>query len=354
MSLIDKCILHIGCEKTGTSTTQRFLSLNRPKLKKDGVVYPVAGGTLYGGSQTGYPVIARKEPWLTDMGRALNLENAAAVDAYRQELAGALQHEIQKVRRAHTLIISSEHFHSRLRTTEEIAALRDFLSQFADRFEVIAFFRRQDRMAVSLYATHIKSGNPCPQPFLPALDLPETYYYRYDQIFLNWSAVFGRDAMRPVLFDSEELRSRGLYQHLCALCQFSLEGKKLPEPQNASLSAPAAAFLMEVNRQCREGLADLTRDERSLLIREIERLFPGKVYPFDRATAQTFQAQFAASNETFKQLAFPSLEGSVFDSDFSEYPEQALPLSDPFEGAVAMMLKIVQAVLDGTTSLKSR
>ena len=41
-------ILHIGCEKTGTTSIQRFLARERAALKSHGVLFPVvpAGGAI--------------------------------------------------------------------------------------------------------------------------------------------------------------------------------------------------------------------------------------------------------------------------------------------------------------------
>src|ERR1700690_4476721 len=38
------CFLHIGTEKTGTTSIQNFLSKNRPRLKKQGIIYPRSPG----------------------------------------------------------------------------------------------------------------------------------------------------------------------------------------------------------------------------------------------------------------------------------------------------------------------
>jgi len=353
MKPLNKGILHIGCEKTGTSSIQRFLSMNRPSLKKQGFIYPVAGGTLYGGSQTGYAVVARKEAWLTDMGKALGLLTPGAVTEYRQQLAAQLQIEISRVRRGHTLVLSSEHFHSRLRSAEEIAALRSFLEPFCESFEVVMYFRRQDRVAVSLYATHVKSGNPSPKPFLPAIELPETYYYRYDEIFQSWAQVFGAESLRAGIYQPDELLGGDLLQDFCHRSGIPFEGKKIPEAQNMSLSPEAAQFLLEVNRQMRAGELAMESVDRNLLIREIERLFPGKVFPFDRQTALEFYSRFWECNANLQVQAFPGRTTLLFEEDFSEYPDVVQSSTDPFPHSVKIALQLAQSVLDGSSSLIS-
>lgn len=41
-----KCFLHIGTEKTATTTIQSFLSLNRKRLREYGYFYPESIGFL--------------------------------------------------------------------------------------------------------------------------------------------------------------------------------------------------------------------------------------------------------------------------------------------------------------------
>jgi glycosyltransferase involved in cell wall biosynthesis len=346
-----KGILHIGCEKTGSTTIQRFLSVNRPSLKKQGIIYPVAGGRLYGGSQRGYPVIACAESWRTEIGKALDLHTPEAVANYRRQLAAQLDEEISRVGGAHTLVVSSEHLHSRLRSTEEIAALRSFLEPFCENFEVVVYFRRQDRLAVSLYATHIKCGATNPELFLPAIDSEDTYYYRYDEVFLKWAGVFGAEAIRSGIFHPSELLHGDLLRDFCAKCGISYEGKTIPQTHNNSLSPLASSFLTELNQEINLGHIPEKLVDRSLLVRELERLFPGKVFPIDRQPAQAFFEQFNASNQKLQELAFPTRTQPLFDSDFSEYAAEAEPPTPSPGECIQVAMQLIRAMLDGTSLL---
>ena len=80
-----RCVLHIGTEKTGTSTIQRFLTINRAALIRDGVIYPSVTGKN-GGTQWGFVACAQKEPWKTDVGEVLEIHSASDQAAYREEM----------------------------------------------------------------------------------------------------------------------------------------------------------------------------------------------------------------------------------------------------------------------------
>jgi len=339
-----ECVLHIGCEKTGTSSIQRFLSVNRPRWRKEGVLYPVCGGSLHGGSQWGFAAVARDEPWETDMGKHLGIASLEDQKAFTEKLREDLVSEIIQHRKITRMIVSCEHFHSRLRTREEISRLKEFFSPLCENFRVIMNFRRQDRVALSLYATHLKSGNPAPQPFLPALDLPETYYFRYDEVFQNWTEVFGVESIRPAIFDSSTAKASAIFKDFCATTDLHLPDKILPDSQNTSFAPAASKFLMEINKHWQENSLDSEYFDRSLLTKELERLLPGKTFPFDRATAMAFYEQFQETNQRLAAAAFPKATPPIFDQDFSEYPED-IGISETTPGdVVGVSLEVIRSL----------
>jgi hypothetical protein len=340
-----ECVLHIGCEKTGTSSIQRFLSVNRPRWKKEGVLYPVCGGSLYGGSQWGFAAVARDEPWTTDMGRYLGIASLEDQKVYSEKLREELVSEITKHRQIKRMIVSSEHFHSRLRSKAEISRLRDFFAPLCENFRIIMNFRRQDRVAVSLYATHLKSGNPSPQPFLPALELPETYYFRYDEVFQNWAEVFGSESIRPSIFGSSQPTTNSIFQDFCTMANLNLQGKILPDSQNASFSPAASRFLMEINKQWQDHSLGPEYFDRTLLIKELERLLPGKTFPFDRSTAIGFYQQFQETNQRLAAAAFPYNSVPIFDEDFSDYPETVPPQPTSPGEIAGVSLEVIRSLL---------
>jgi len=340
-----ECVLHIGCEKTGTSSIQRFLSVNRPRWRKEGVLYPVCGGSLYGGSQWGFAAVARDEPWTTDMGRFLGIASLEDQEAFREKLRQDLVSEITRHKKINRLVVSSEHFHSRLRSKAEISRLKEFFAPLCENFRVVMNFRRQDRVAVSLYATHLKSGNPAPEPFLPALELPETYYFRYDEIFQNWAEVFGANNIRRSIYGATQPFSTSIFENFSNMADLNLQGKTLPDSQNASFSPAASRFLREINKHWKDHALAPEYFDRTLLIKELERLLPGKTFPFDRATAIGFYQQFQETNQRLAATAFPHAPAPIFDEDFSEYPEALPPIHESPGEIAAVSLEVIRSLL---------
>ena len=131
-----KCILHIGTEKTGTTAIQDYLKSNRTALAKHGVYHPIASDTEHA-SQWEFAAIVHHAPWTQDMGRELGITNKASQETFRETLSQKLDAEFEKVESADTLIISSEHFQSRLYLEHEISALKTFLERWVEIFEVL-------------------------------------------------------------------------------------------------------------------------------------------------------------------------------------------------------------------------
>jgi len=337
-----RCVLHIGTEKTGTSSIQRFLTKNRQLFLQDGVLYPSITGED-GGSQWDFVVCAHNEPWKTDVGKFLGIESEDDQDIYREDLRKKLALEFSANPDADVLIISSEHMHSRLTNKKNIAQLKCFLEEWVEKFEVVMYIRRQDRVAVSHYSTKIKSGNTdlfvFPRPIKG--DVP--YYFNYELIYDNWSTVFGSQSIQVRLFSSEEWIQGNLVQDFCGACAISSEGKQIPEAENESLNSKGVDFLREINRQLPGSIVGEQNEDRDKLTQIISKLCRGKNIPASRDEAIKFYKPFQESNERLRIKVFPQRKKTLFSEDFSDYPEK-IELSKPrYEDAVELAIRIWKA-----------
>lgn len=339
----DRCVLHIGSEKTGTSTIQRFLTRNRDALARDGVIYPAATGA-HGGSQWGFVASAHDKAWETDVGMALGIRSPEEQQRYVAGLRRDLQQEFDALPEARTLVISSEHFHSRLHGPAAITGLKGFLAEWVDRVEVVLYLRRQDRVAVSLYSTKIKSGSVNPVVFPGAAQGPVPYYFDYERIYDNWQSVFGEQAVRVRLFDPAEFAGGDLLTDFCAVAGLDMTGKQLPPAENTALDAAGAAFLLEVNRQLPNAADGSRNRDRVALAQLVAGLSSGRIYPASHQQARDFYGRFEEANERLKARLFPDRTAPLFDDDFSDYPESIEALTPRYEDAVAMAIRMWRAL----------
>jgi hypothetical protein len=137
-------IIHIGAPKTGTTAIQQYLFKNREYLAQQGVLYPLGGLLKVGHHIVGAAVFPARADRLQGMAR----------DEALQTSVHAIRKEIEELR-PRTVILSSEYLWGNLSPD----SIQPLLRPFSDcRISVIAYLRRQDLLAQSLYIQAVKGG----------------------------------------------------------------------------------------------------------------------------------------------------------------------------------------------------
>ena len=339
-----QCVLHIGTEKTGTSSIQRFLTLNRAALASDGVVYPGASGEG-GGSQWEFVACAHNHIWETDVGRRLGIYSEQDQKHFRQKFRDELSAEFNAAKQGSRLVISSEHLHSRLVNKQMIERLKAFLEPWVKEFKVVLYLRRQDRVAVSFFSTKVKTGNSNPIVFPGSPKNGVPYYFDYERGYENWCAVFGEDNVLPRLFSPGEWEQNDLILDFCTVCGLEYKGKRMPVIENESLDLRGIHFILELNRQLSVDKDASKNREREALVRLASELCRGKDSPANREEARAFYQQFIEGNERLRQRAFPERTELLFDENFSEYPEEIDETGPRYEDAVELAILLWRAKL---------
>jgi len=308
-----RAILHIGTEKTGTSSLQVFLSKNRDRLNARGFHFARFAGPV---SHEHLAAYAMDDDKRDDMRLGIGVHSDADLHAFRARLEAEAEAEIE-AHEGRLFLFSGEHCSSRLVTHVEVERLWCLLAPHFDRVDVAVYLRRQDELAVSLYSTAMKSGNP----WLPILPRPEVVAEKFDysRVLDRYAAVFGADRVHPRLFDRSELAGGSVIQDFLEVWDLG-SGYEMVPRVNESLEPEAQEFLRRIN-----GFVPPVVDGRSNPIRgdlptPISRAYAGKGRRPARADAEAFQAFFAESNEAVRARWFPERE-SLFSTDFSGYPE---------------------------------
>lgn len=340
------CVLHIGCEKTGTSTIQRFLSENREAFIQEGVLYSKVGGL--GGSQRWFETCAHSRPWNSDLSVVFGIRGKADQERLCREFSEKLEHEVNAFADCHTLVISSEHFHSRLKSEDEITRLKDLVSRWVEQFVIVLYVRRQDRVAVSLYSTKVKGGQRNANVFAYderhlGGDGSTEYYFDYEHVYRNWSGVFGPSAMRVRVFEKERFRGGGLLSDFCEASGLSEEHKTIPPAANESLSQTGLMFMESLNKRFPAVVDGRVNVSHQALSSLVSKLRPGKSAVVTREAAMRFYDLYRESNERLKALAFPEQTAPLFDEDFTDYPESLEGESPCYDDAVDIAVEIWRA-----------
>lgn len=301
-----KCVLHIGMSKTGTSSLQKFLKLNSSRFSELGV------GAVYQPRLIPSCVLDADDG--ISIFKSLGLTSVPDVKFYQEEKKIQLE---KKFLSHDKVVISSEWLCGFGK--KEILKLKDYLSNYFDDFQVIVYFRRQDRYAVSLYGLRLTVGETPSSP----LSLTPAYKKRMDylSVLKAWSDAFGYDAVKPRIFSSSEFVDGDLYSDFLHACQIeSSPSYEIPEKSNESMSKAAQEFLLRLNSHEPRFLNGQPNKRKDLVIKLLKENFKGKGKKPSMAQAKEFMSQYEEVNAHICSQYFPSRK-HLFDEDYSDYPE---------------------------------
>jgi hypothetical protein len=241
-----RCILHIGTEKTGTTLLQQWLYENRQALSQQGVAL-----TTGIGKPNNRKLVARFQDNIDEYMHMLGVFTEAERETYFAGLEDAFLAEIDALRADHhTVVITSEHFHSRLRAPDGIRQLHALLARSFDDFRVICYFREQSLVRTSLYSTALKVQSDRPITAFQEQVGPQNHYYNYLDFFRKWEDVFGIEALRPRLFDRAHLTEGDIRRDFLACALPGIDARTLgfeTVTANESLNTLQAFFFRVIN-----------------------------------------------------------------------------------------------------------
>lgn len=307
------CVLHIGSEKTGTTSIQKYLAANRNVLLKQGYWYPKFGSDPGEGVHLGLSTAGLK--------RTLGKSRAEAPAGFREE------YEAAAAGGASTGIISAEFFHSQYRNGSDVAYIADFLARFFDRVRVIYYARRQDGLAVSMHSTAIKGGWTAAEHALNTYSSKGHYYFDHLAICNLWASRFGAQNLLCRVYEPERLVGGDVVADFEAITGVSREGMQPPARSNESLSFRCLSALARLNRSVHKD----NQKFRAKLLHLDRVLGPApKIPAMTRAEAAEFIARFEEINrEFFARYIDPNL-ATGFKPGVDSYPE-VLPKMAPQE-----------------------
>jgi len=285
-------VLHIGGEKTGSTTLQSTLGLNRAELAKRGILYSrTAGGT----NHILLPLHATAGEGTEDLRAASGLHRAATFTNFMARFPDVLRQEAE-ASGAHTLVYSSEHLSSRIRDGEGVRRLWSVLGEIADEIRLVYYARPQEEVVVSAWSTMLKSGSA--EPFDPTHLLTFDTLLDHAGLVDRWGPFFADSywVFRP--FQRAQLAGGDIVEDFCLHARLPVEAlvKRVP-PLNPTLDAPRAEFLRLYNKSA--GIVPGTPQQggRGELVRLLERLSNGPALRLPNEALEAIAARFGPGNE---------------------------------------------------------
>lgn len=312
-----RCLLHIGTEKTGTTSIQTMCGSNRQLLASNGYLYPESLGR---NSHLAVPAYCCDDQKSDELRRPFMARTRAAnVGGLRKIIERDLAEEVSRST-AHTMIVSNEHLHSRLSSPAEIERLRDLLSPHCDEFSVLVYLRRQDTLACSAHVSRIKFGSSAILPIFPE-GMPR--YYNFRELIEYYASAFGLPNIKVKLFERDSLVAGDAAADFRSQLHLDTpEALAIPKRRNESLSPVALYFLRNFNRTNPPWKDGAPNPDRGNIVALLERLFAGPGPMPSRAAARSFYERFAETNAWVRETFFPE-RPRLFSEDFSSYPETA-------------------------------
>jgi len=320
-----RAILHIGTEKTGSTTIQAFIRKNRKQFHAEGIEF-----LRFPKQHTSRPFVTwsldpeHQDEEVVKHGLVDSLKREEWRDSFREEVKRRISNLPSEI---HTVLFSSEHFQSRLVSDLEISRLKAFLDEFFDDYSIILYLRRQDDVARSLYSTSLRTGKiPRRQLLAGKMNGP---YFDYLGLMTRWADAFGIENMDVRKYGRKYFRNGDLLADFCEACGVANFDRFVrPEEKNQALSAIAQAGLLELNLHF-PGKVDGELNEFNRLLRRhctkyLAKHYPGPTLMPSREEAIAFYESYREGNEEMYRKFFDGEE--IFENDFANYPEHSVDL----------------------------
>jgi hypothetical protein len=298
------CVLHIGTEKTGTTTLQAFLDINREALREQGFLYTESAGKQNNRLMSLAAFDAQRRDDFTVLHQ---VGTDAELQVLQAQVIARVKAEIENSS-CPTTVFSSEHFHSRLGRPSEIARLKEVLSSLGfEKISVVVYLRRPADLACSLFSTAVRTGNQMlepPDPTNPYWNL----ICNHRNTLLKWGEVFGSENLVPRLFIRQEMVGAHIVDDFLHVLGIAKGAMQVPEDQNEALSAAGLQILQRLNRTVPTVHNGKTNPMRRNLVSFVERHFSTPKYEMPVELVKAYDEAYADSDEWVRENFFPHRE----------------------------------------------
>lgn len=311
-----KAFLHIGTEKTGTTTIQHFLAKNRENLLRQGYLYPSSPGKI---THTKLVLFALEATKIQDIHKLHGFTTPEKVKLFKTKFKPKLIKEIKSID-VDKVIFSSEHCSSRLISKEQIKELKTLLDEVFEDIEIIIYLRRQDKFLSSSYSTAIKAGATFPFK-IPSQEIIENRYNYYNLI-RKFASIFGDNKIRVRLFESTEMLEGNLIKDFLNLLDLKLDNSyESVENLNTSLDVYCLEYIRLMTLLLGKfGEIQKTRYRNKLLTKLEEYSHQDsrkKATILSEEMARNFMLNFDESNKKIAEMYLHRTDRQLFNDNFS-------------------------------------
>jgi hypothetical protein len=298
--------LHIGTGKTGTTSIQTFLELNRQKLEENGVIVPQSPGRRNHRRLTMY---ALNDGIIDNTRRSRGLLRDDQVAHFREQFSRQFREEAATWSGASKVILTSEQM-TRLRRPGEIQRLRELIA-VGSKVVVIVYFRRQDDYFLSEYSQIIKGGQNLTMD--AAIEKVNMQVYNYYAFLKNWADEFGKDNIVVRPFEHSQMVGGDAVQDFLSVVGIEdLPQYAKPPRQNLSLDRYTVEYLRRLNPHVPRFIDNAPNPLRVGLVEALESVSDGAKLTLSKETAEIFLRRFKKLNALVAREYLNRVDGVLF------------------------------------------
>lgn len=298
--------LHIGTGKTGTTSIQTFLELNREALKTKGIIVPTSPGRRNHRRLTMY---ALNDGIIDNTRRSRGLLRDDQVAHFREQFARQFREEAATWSGASKVILTSEQM-TRLRRPGEIQRLRELIA-VGSKVVVIVYLRRQDDYFLSEYSQIIKGGQNLTMD--AAIEKVNMQIYNYYAFLKNWADEFGKDNIVVCPFERSQMVGGDAVQDFLSVVGIEdLPHYAKPPRQNLSLDRYTVEYLRRLNPHVPRFVDNAPNPLRAGLVEALESVSDGAKLTLPQETAEIFLRRFKKLNALVAREYLNRVDGVLF------------------------------------------
>ena len=309
------CWLHIGTQKTGTTSLQHCLSANRERLLEQGFLYPSSPGDV---NHVGITAYSRDEEKIDLIRKRCGIQSSADVRVYRRRLSQELNDEIEECRPS-AVILSNEHLSARVRSPVEVRRVAELCRSFANRVTIVVYLRNQVDYLVSWYNTLVKSGNSNSFDNLGVRRIERQVDYA--RMLAPWARVFGLENMQVRRFEVQDMKGGDIVEDFASIVGFETKRLARADRLNQSLDVEALEFLRRFNSHFPRVRGERGNPERAGVVEYLLARPGGEGFRMSRAKALEIEERFRKSNREVNEKYFGSRHDPLFPPSTSVRPE---------------------------------
>ncbi|EKD4541660.1 coiled-coil domain-containing protein [Campylobacter coli] len=323
--------VHIGTEKTGTTSIQEFLYINKSIIQKQNYFFAQSIGI--------------KNHWdLAFLGYSLNkkdsyilnnsLWNFQAIKQHKKNIFSKIKDEVKF---NHKIIFSSELLQSRLTRKREIVKLYTFFKKIGfTNIKVICYIRDANEMLRSLLSEAIKWEE------IDSFELKEEkeeyklgykknlfhfhHICNHKQTLQWWGEIFGKENLIVRLFDNNEFYQGDLLKDFIHSIGLEWDDEFIiPPKQNESLDLLGIDLLRRINKFlplfCNNARNIFRGDLHHFAVKHFTSKDSHLKFQPPKEVVQSYIDYFEESNEWVRKEFFPHKERLFSKKDLTDYKE---------------------------------